>query len=148
LHRLLGRYLFLLSISQPSSCSVRSGEKWSLTRLFRLFTLFQFHVSPQAAWFSIVRTVSPQFEDKAGKNAGNDRAGGDCNYSHSSEKWSLTLFICSLFICSFFAEETTSSSLRLSSPQGIRLPEATTALKWPTTITAESKKRQNSMKRF
>jgi len=51
------------------------------------------YVSPQAAWFSIVRTVSPQFEDKAGKNAGNDRAGGDCNYSHSSEKWSLTLFI-------------------------------------------------------
>ena len=40
------------------------------------------YVSPQAAWFSIVRTVSPQFEDKAGKNAGNDRAGGDCNYSH------------------------------------------------------------------
>ena len=51
------------------------------------------YVSPQAAWFSIVRTVSPQFEDKAGKNAGNDRADGDCNYSHSSEKWSLTLFI-------------------------------------------------------
>jgi hypothetical protein len=33
------------------------------------------YVSPQAAWFSIVRTVSPQFEDKAGKNVGNDRAG-------------------------------------------------------------------------
>jgi hypothetical protein len=61
------------------------------------------YVSPQAAWFSIVRTVSPQFEDKAGKNAGNDRAGGDCNYSHSSEKWSLTLFIFSyLFYSSVF----------------------------------------------
>ena len=57
------------------------------------------YVSLQAAWFSIVRTVSPQFEDKAGKNAGNDRAGGDCNYSLSSEKWSLTLFI--KFFCSY-----------------------------------------------